>query len=280
MSAVSRNPLETMARIGYGARGVVYCLIGGLALLAAFGTGGQTGGSRSALQSVLAQPFGKIWLCLIALGLLGFSAWRIVEAATDADRIGADFKAIAIRAAHVMSGGIYASLAIFALGLALGQGGGGGEDQSAQDWSAWLLAQPFGRWLLGAVGVGIAGTGFGFMGKAGWGDVTAYLAPPTEVMDWAKLLGRLGFAARGVVFALVGGFLILAALHSNSSEVHGLGGALQTLQEQPFGWIILGVTAGGLFAFGLFGFVQARYRHIAPPDLEDAKAAVRQGMGV
>ena len=91
---------------------------------------------------------------------------------------------------------------------------------------------------------------------------------------WICTLGRVGFAARGVVFLLIGGFLGLAALHASSSEVHGLGGALQALQQQPYGWVLLALTALGLLAFGLFGLVQARYRHIDAPDLDDAKAAV------
>jgi hypothetical protein len=270
--------MEIMARLGYGARGIVYCLVGGLALLAAFGSGGQTGGSRSALQSLLSQPFGKAWLVLIASGLFGFAAWRIVEALTDADHRGREWKALGIRAAHLVSGGIYAGLAVFALNLAFGRGAGGGEDQAAQSWTAWLMAQPFGQWLVGLVGVGVAAAGLGFIWKGWRGDVMMRLALPSGADRWVLPLGRLGYAARGVVFVLVGGFLILAALHSNSSEVHGLGGALQSLQAQPFGWILLGVVAAGLFAFGVFGLVQARYRHLDAPDLKQARDAVADGV--
>ena len=92
---------------------------------------------------------------------------------------------------------------------------------------------------------------------------------------WAVPLGRLGFAARGVVFVLIGSFLVLAALHSNSREVKGLGGALESLREHPYGWALLGVTAAGLFAFGLFGLVQARYRRIDAPSVEEATQSVR-----
>ncbi len=270
--------MEIMARLGYGARGIVYCLVGGLALLAAFGSGGQTGGSRSALQSLLSQPFGKAWLVLIALGLFGFAAWRIVEALTDADHRGSEWKALGIRAAHLVSGGIYAGLAVFALNLAFGSAGGGGEDQAAQSWTAWLMAQPFGQWLVGLVGVGVAAAGLGFIWKGWRGDVMMRLALPSGAGRWVLPLGRLGYAARGVVFVLLGGFLILAALHSNSSEVHGLGGALQSLQAQPFGWILLGIVAAGLFAFGVFGLVQARYRHLDAPDLRQARDAVADGV--
>jgi hypothetical protein len=274
MSVLSQNPVEALARFGYGARGVVYGLVGGLALLAAIGSGGQTGGSRSALQTLLSQPFGQFWLVLIALGLFGFCAWRVLEALTDADHRGSDMKGWGIRGAHLISGVIYAGLAISALNLAFGRGSGGGEDQAAQDWTAWLMSQPFGQWLVGLIGLAIAGTGLAFLWKAWRSDVTERLSLPADKRNWIVTLGRMGFAARGVVFLLIGGFLILAALHASSTEVHGLGGALQALQGQPYGWVFLALTALGLFAFGLFGLVQARYRHIDAPDLDDAKAAV------
>lgn len=275
MPDLSRNPVETLARFGYGARGVVYGLVGVLALLAAIGSGGQTGGSRSALQTLVSQPFGKVWLVLIAIGLFGFCAWRILEALTDADRRGSDMKGLGIRSAHLISGIIYAGLALFALNLALGRGqGGGGEDQAAQDWTAWLMSQPFGQWLVGLVGLVIAGTGLAFIAKAWRGRVADRLSLPSDKRDWFVSIGRMGFAARGVVFLMIGGFLGLAAWHASSSRVRGLGGALEALQQQPYGWVLLALMAIGLFAFGLFGLIQARYRHIDAPDLDDAKAAV------
>jgi hypothetical protein len=201
-----------------------------------------------------------------------------VEALTDADHRGTEWKALGVRAAHLISGGIYASLALFAVNLALGSGGGGGEDQAAQGWTAWLLSQPFGQWLVGLIGLGVAAAGLGFVWKGWKGDVMAYLSLPSGADRWVLPLGRLGYAARGVVFVIVGIFLVLAALHSNSSEVRGLGGALQSVQSQPFGWVLLGIVAAGLFAFGVFGLVQARYRHLDAPDLNDAKNAVADGV--
>jgi Domain of Unknown Function (DUF1206) len=274
MPDLSRNPVETLARFGYGARGVVYGLVGALALLAAIGSGGQTGGSRSALQTLVSQPFGKVWLVLIAVGLFGFCAWRILEALTDADNRGSEMKGLAIRGAHLISGIVYAGLALSTLNLALGRGSGGGEDRAAQDWTAWLMSQPFGQWLVALVGLIIAGTGLAFIVKAWRGRVADRLSLPSDKRDWIVTLGRMGFAARGVVFLIIGGFLGLAAWHASSSQVHGLGGALQALEQQPYGWVLLALTAIGLFAFGLFGLVQARYRHIDAPDLDDAKAAV------
>jgi hypothetical protein len=265
-----------LARFGYAARGVVYCLVGGLALQAALGSGGQTGGSRSALATLPSQPFGRIILGFIALGLIGFAGWRIVEGLTDADNRGKSPKALAVRAAHVISGFIYGGLALAAVGMALGRSSGGSEDQAAQGWTGWRMSQPLGQWLVGLVGVAVAGTGIAFAVRAWRAQVTDKLALDPSARNWAIPLGRLGFAARGLVFVLIGGFLLVAALHSNSSEVKGLGGALESLQSQPYGWALLAVTAGGLFAFGVFGLVQARYRRIDAPDPSRMKAAAGQ----
>ena len=190
--------LEHLARLGYGARGAVYCLVGGLAVLAAIGSGGQTGGSTDALTSLLTQPFGRIWLAAIAAGLLSFALWRLVESATDADRHGTSAKGLAVRAAHAISGVINAGLAVSAFNLALGRRGSSGGDQSAQDWTAWLLSQPFGQWLTGLIGLILVCVGLGFL-KKGWsGDVFKHLVLPSHAQRWAVPVGRLGFAARGV----------------------------------------------------------------------------------
>jgi hypothetical protein len=273
------NSLEIMARLGYGSRGLVYALVGGLALLAALGSGGQTGGSRSALQSLLGQPFGKVLLGLIAAGLASFALWRLIEAITDADHRGSSGKALAVRVARGLSGMIYIGLAFSALSLAVGWGTkSGGEDRAAQDWTAWLLAKPFGQWGVALVGLAIAGTGLAYLWRAWQGNVTEQLSCPSDARRWVVSLGRFGFGGRGIVFVLIGGFLVLAAWHSNSREVKGLGGALRALQEQPYGWALLGLTAAGLLSFGLFGFAQALYRRINAPDLDEAGEAVANGM--
>jgi hypothetical protein len=156
------------------------------------------------------------------------------------------------------------------MGLALGWRSGRGDDYAAQDWTAWLLAQPFGRWALGAIGLAVAGIGLRFLHCAWKGTVAGQLSCSSRTSRWVVPLGRFGFGGRGIVFLLIGGFLVLAAYHGNSSEARGLGGALRSLQEQPYGWVLLAVTAGGLAAFGLFGLVQAVYRRIDAPTLEEA----------
>jgi hypothetical protein len=225
------------------------------------------------------QPFGWVLVGALALGLLFFAAWRMVEAATDADGCGSDPKGLAVRAAHALSGAIYLGLAASAAAMALGYStGGGSEGQATRDGTAWLMSQPFGRWFVAGVGIAVAGAGIGFALKGLRGDVMDRLAVPAGQRDWASALGRTGFAARGVVFVLIGGFLVVAAWQARSSAARGLGGALEALREQPYGWVLLAVTAAGLAAFGAFGLVQARYRRVKAPDMVDVGNAATAGL--
>jgi hypothetical protein len=269
---LGHNTIERVARFGYGARGIVYCVIGGLAVLAAIGQGGRAGDSESALRWVLAGPFGVVLVGLIAAGLLGFAVWRFIESVTDADRRGTSLKGATVRLAHLLSAAIYTGLAITAASLALGLGRKGGD--ATQDWTAWLLAKPFGLWLVGLIGLGVMGGGVAFLIKAFKGDVTDRLKLDADHCRWAKPVGQFGYAARGVAFLIIGGFFIAAAWYQASSEVKGLAGAFAALRAQPYGWVLLAIVAAGHFAFGAFGLIQARFRHIDAPDIDQTDDAV------
>lgn len=272
MLNLGHNTIERVARFGYGARGIVYCVIGGLAVLAAIGQGGRAGDSESALRWVLAGPFGVVLVGLIAAGLLGFAVWRFIESVTDADRRGTSLKGATVRLAHLLSAAIYTGLAITAASLALGLGRKGGD--ATQDWTAWLLAKPFGLWLVGLIGLGVMGGGVAFLIKAFKGDVTDRLKLDADHCRWAKPVGQFGYAARGVAFLIIGGFFIAAAWYQASSEVRGLAGAFAALRAQPYGWVLLAIVAAGHFAFGAFGLIQARFRHIDAPDIDQTDDAV------
>lgn len=264
-----------MARFGYAARGVVHVMVGTLALAAAIGPGGETTGSRGALHTLFTQPFGYVILTVIALGLLGYSAWRFIDAVFDTEDRGSDAKGIAQRLIRVGSSVTYLMLAISAAGLLIGNAARSDDDAGAQDWTAWLLQQPFGRWLVGAVGLAIIGGGVVMLVAAWRARFTKHLNYPREYEGWIVTVGRLGYTARGIVFGIVGGFLILAATTFDPEHAHGIGGALEELQKQPYGWVLLGLVAAGLFAFGVFGFVQAKFRSIDPPSSSDMPDVVR-----
>jgi hypothetical protein len=256
--------VERLARLGYLAKGIVYAIVGVLAVQAAFGAGGQTTDTKGALSAIAAQPFGKFLLALLTVGLIGYVVWRFVQAVQDPEHKGDDAKGWATRLGYAVSGLIYASLAFTAIGLIRGSGGGGGGN-SEQDWTARLLAQPFGQWLVGLVGAFVIGLGFYQLYQAYKAKFRKQMKlqemSPTEE-TWATRIGRFGLGARGVVFCIIGFFLLQAARQSDASEVRGLDGVLQSLAQQPYGPWLLGIVALGLLAYGIHMAVQARYIRI------------------
>jgi succinate dehydrogenase hydrophobic anchor subunit len=279
MMLANRSGMELLARCGYAARGAVSLIIGILALLAAFGRGGGATGSKGALQTILFQPLGGVLLVAVALGLCGFAVWRAVQSILDADGLGAAPKGMAVRAGQAISAVVYAGLGVFAVSLVVGWNYGvGDEEQSARDWTRWLLARPFGQWMVGIVGLAVAGAGLGMAHKAWTASFARHLACDHDTLRWIVPLGRAGYAARCVVFLIIGAFLVVAAYQSDSGEARGLSGALLALQEQPFGRVLFGVVALGLAAFGAFGFVEGRYRRIAAPSIEEIGKVVRKGI--
>jgi len=254
--------IEALGRLGYAAKGVVYSLVGVLAAQAALGRGGATTGTGGALERILQAPFGRILLSFIALGLAGHALWRFVQAGLDTEAKGGDAKGLLARAAYAVIGIIYTGLALSAAQLALRRAGNGDATQSR---TAWLLAQPFGRWLVALVGIVVVGAGLYQFYRAystNFRDKLRLAEMSSDTARWATNAGRLGFAARGVVFGIIGAFLIVAARQSSPEQARGLGGALETLARQPAGPWLLGIVAAGLIAYGLFMLVQARYRRM------------------
>src|SRR3954453_1835433 len=149
---------------------------------------------------------GGVWRGV--LGPLCFSLWRLLQALLDADRLGTDWRAAMRRTGFAVSAAVNAALAVSAVHLFLGLSWGAGDGEgSAKDWTACLLSAPFGRWLVGAAGLTIAGTGVGVGLKAWKGAFKERLALSGGARRWVMPMGRLGFFARAVVLLIVGGFL-------------------------------------------------------------------------
>lgn len=263
--AASHPWMEKLARLGYAARGVVYFVIGLLAAQAAFGVGGKTTDSKGALQTIVTQPFGKFLLSLVTVGLIGYALWRTVETFLDPEHThqhqGA--KQIARRLGYAVSALSYFVLAATAIKLILGSGGG--SNNATKDWTARFLSQPFGQWLVGLTGIIVIGLGFYELYKAYKGKFRKHLQLSMispQQRKWAIILGQIGIAARGIVFATIGVFLTQAALTFDPNRAKGLGEALAALAAQPFGRWILGGVALGLIAYSIYSLIEARYRQL------------------
>ena len=151
--------VEKLARFGYAAKGVVYAVIGILALQLASGQGGEATGPEGALSTIGQQPFGRTPLATMAAGLLAYALWRFVQAAVDPEHKGKGAMGLAQRAGYVVSGPTYGALGLLAARMALGQAGGGSGGQTQEDWTARSLAQPLGVWLVALVGLVVIGAG-------------------------------------------------------------------------------------------------------------------------
>lgn len=257
--------IERLARFGYAAKGIVYMLVGILAFQAAFNWGGKVTGSEGALQTIANQPFGRILLFLVALGLVGHVIWQVVQTIWDPEHNDRGAGAIGRRISYAISALIYTGLAWFALRVATGNttsSGGGSNEQAAT-----LLLQPFGQWLLGLIGVAIISYGFYCFYRAVTRQFQRKLklnqmSQKTQV--WVTRISRFGLFAKGVVALVVGYFVIQAARAADASQIRNTEGALQAIQQQPLGGYLMGITALGLIAYGVFMETQARYRKISP----------------
>jgi hypothetical protein len=270
---------ERLARLGYIARGVVYVLVGGLAILAALGHGRETADSQGAFEALLSQPLGAFWVGAVGMGLICFAIWRFLQSILDADNLGREWRAVFRRLSFGIGGVANAGLGFSALEWAVGMARSvRSGDGSTRDWTAYLLSAPLGQWLVGIISLVMIGVGSAIALKGLMGSFTRELTVDRSARHWIQLLGRIGFMARGLVFVLIGGFLLTAAIYANAREARGLAGALMALQEQPYGPALLAATAIGLFAFGIFQFAVAYYRPIKVPDARVVKEEVRQSV--
>lgn len=257
--------IEILARCGYAAKGVVYIIIGCLALQVAFGSGGETSGPKGALSEIAGEPFGQFLLVMVGIGLIGYSLWRFVQAWADPERKGSDAEGIAKRIGYACSGGVYGLLAVEAVRIVFMSAGSSG-GSSAEHWTGKLMSQPFGQFLVGAVGVAIIGTGLYQLYRAWTAEFKKMLNSgqmSLAELIWSERIGRAGFAARGVVYLIMGGFLVVAAVRTNPDDAMGIGQALQYLSQQSYGPWLLGLVAAGLVAYGVFSaMILSRYRRI------------------
>ncbi len=257
--------LELLARTGFLVKGVLYLVIGALAVQAAARAGGRVTGTRGALVTVLAQPFGRTLLLVAAIGLSGYAAWRILQGILDPERYGRSWQGVAMRIGFVARGVMHAALGWQAVRLyrGLAPSRGATERVVARE----LLAWPFGDWLLVLAGLGVIGFAVHQIYAGFSGRLERNLALDDvrrEAGAWAVRVSRFGVVARAVVFVVLGWGAVAGGWFRDVSEVNTTASSLQTLgaQSGSAGPWLLGLAATGFIAYGFYQIVHARYLRI------------------
>lgn len=244
--------LERLARLGFAASGLIHLLIGWIAAQVALGGGGEAdqSGALQTLRDAPAGPF-LLWACVV-----GFAALALVQALEalvqtgeeTTDRLKAAGKAV-----------LYAALGATTLTFALG--GSSDSGQTSTDLTARLMEAPLGRVLVGIVGLGVIGAGAYHVYKGVARKFLEDLRAPAggALGRGVEISGMVGYVAKGVALAIVGGLFALAAVRADPEQSTGLDGALKLLAEQPLGTVLLLAVALGLVLYGVYSFARARY---------------------
>ena len=256
------NPgLELLERLGYAVRGLLYTVMGILVLRIAIGTGGgQATDLSGSMVYLTGNPFGKLVLVVVVVGLAAYSLWGFIRAIYDPLHRGSDAAGYMARLGFVSSALSYLAIVIFGLQILAGSGGASGD--STQKTIASILTHPAGGWLtvlIGFVALGVAVGQFVEAKRATFARDLKGTEMSASERNIAVKLGRFGMFARGVTFLVIGWFLVQAGLHNDASQVQGFGGAFVFLLNQPFGHILVGIIALGFIALGLHSFACARW---------------------
>lgn len=261
--------IERTGQIGLISIGVVYSLVGVLTFASAidFSGEGNKGKISQILHWVQDQVFGQVLLAIITLGLLCYTIWRFIEAIFDTDNKGNGLRGLALRASYLSYGAVYGALTYYGARLLLSRGGASAppsEGDSRETIAQKLLELPYGQWLVGAFALGTASVGI-FQIYLALSGTYRSIIEEREIDTRAKEIlirsGQIGYVARAVVWLIIGYFLLLAALSSNSKAAGNSQTALNYL-EYEYGTLTLATVSLGLVCYGIFQFARAKYQPI------------------
>ena len=252
---------RALARLGLTARGVLYILIGWIAILVALGHRSHEADQQGALQLLAGQSYGLISLWLLGIGFAGYALWRLSEAAfgVTGDGNGAGPRLKSLARAVIYGFFAYQSFKI------ISGASGGSQAAKQEDLTASVMHHSGGRWLVGIAGLVIVVVGVILVLEGIRRKFMKYLQlsqlsrRARKIVEW---LGVIGTAARGIVFGLAGVLVIDAAVTYQPSKAGGIDKALLTLRSQPFGEALLIIAALGLIIFGIYGLCEARWRRV------------------
>jgi hypothetical protein len=261
---VAENPwVEGLARIGLIAQGVSFMLVGVLAIQLAVGEGGKATDREGALRGIAQDGFGRVAVIALAIGFGAYALWRLAQAI-----LGHDIESPAAKAKWTKrvtalgKASIYGVLCGAAVSILIGEDSGSDKEREAAE---GILGWPGGRWIVGAIAVGIGAAALWNFYRAVSGQYKESLKKQqmsaTE-LRWTTHIAFVGLMSRAVVFGFVAWFFAKAALQFDAKEARGLDGALRELVTAPYGKWLLGIVAVGLFAYGVFCLIQSRYREV------------------
>lgn len=256
--------IETLTRVGYAARGIVYSTIGLLALRVALGKGGALATPQAAIATIGRQPGGMILLWALLVGLISYSLWGVIRAVLDPLHKGHDAKGLLTRFGYLVSAVSYAILAYFTYGFIQGAAQSSNSAQAHKLLTA-LIKMPGGRWVIVVIGLAVLASGLAQIYqslKASFVKRFKIYAMTADQLKLVTRLGQFGGAARGVVFAIVGFLITLGAYRANPSQQVGIDTALAWLRQQPYGVWLLAIVAAGLIAFGVDSILNAVWLRI------------------
>lgn len=252
--------MHGLARVGLTARGVIFILIGWVAILIALGRSARQADQQGALQLLVGKPYGLVSLWLLGIGFVAYSLWLLSEAAFgvtgEGDKAGPRLKSLGTAV-------LYASFAVLTFKVI--SGAAGSQTGRQQDFTAKVMQYPAGQWVVGIVGLAIVIGGVVLVVEGFRRTFMKYLMTSqmsARTRRAVRLLGTIGSVARGVVIALAGAGVIEAAVTHSAAKSGGLDQALLTLRDQPFGEVLMLAAALGLLIFGIYGLCEARWRKV------------------
>jgi hypothetical protein len=253
--------MDRLARLGYGVKGVIYITMGFIAFRSTFGRSSTPADQVGAIREFGRLPYAQILLWVILIGLLSYSLWSLIRAFLDPFHKGTDTQGLLARGGFLVSAVTYAFFAFPTYDLIEGAATGS-QTGKTQKFIAGVMSMPLGRVIVG--GLGVAGIAAGlyqiYMGiTLNFEREFKPYALTSEQLRVAKQVGRYGTMARGVVFALVGFFFVLAAYYANPQQARTFDGALDFLARQPYGLWLMGIIAAGLVAFGVYSLMSAAW---------------------
>ncbi|RLV50208.1 DUF1206 domain-containing protein [Nocardioides mangrovicus] len=254
----SDDAVDAVARVGLSAYGVVHLLVAVLAVRLALGNGGGSASQKGALAELARQPFGLVMVWAVSVGLFCLALWRAEQAAVGyADADGAE--RVRKRATAALKAVIYVALGVSGIKIALGSGSSG---KGSDGWTAQLMDLPGGQVLVVLVGLAVVGAG-GYLAYLGiTGEAKDKLDAEGRSGDTGRafvVFGTVGYVAKGVSIALVGGLFVYAGVTHDPDKSGGLDQALHTVLREPFGVVLLLLIAAGLACYGVFCLARARH---------------------